>query len=270
MIEKYIGNGLSVYKIAKETKLSESTVTYWLKKYGLKTKFKSFTNGYHKKRGIPEVAIRKAIKESICLADVLRKLNLGSTGYTTIKRAIDKYEIDTSHFDPEEVARRRRDAMFRQPIPLQDMLVKNSSFRTRDLKNRLYKEGIKKRSCELCGQGERWNGGKMALILDHKNGDKTNNELANLRILCPNCNAIQSTHCVGNRVLKRYFCQQCGKRIKKTSKHCGECKGLVQRKVERPNCDILKMEVSRLGYSATGRKYGVSDNAIRKWLGEKK
>jgi transposase-like protein len=24
--------------------------------------------------------------------------------------------------------------------------------------------------------------------------------------------------------------------------------------------------VDQLGYSATGRKYGVSDNAIRKWL----
>lgn len=38
------------------------------------------------------------------------------------------------------------------------------------------------------------------------------------------------------------------------------------RKVERPPYDVLLTEIEELGYSATGRKYGVSDNAIRKWL----
>jgi transposase-like protein len=39
-----------------------------------------------------------------------------------------------------------------------------------------------------------------------------------------------------------------------------------RRKVERPSLEQLKKEVEELGYSATGRKYGVSDNSIRKWL----
>jgi len=39
-----------------------------------------------------------------------------------------------------------------------------------------------------------------------------------------------------------------------------------QRKVERPSFQALKNEVAKLGYSGTGKKYGVSDNAIRKWL----
>jgi integrase len=38
------------------------------------------------------------------------------------------------------------------------------------------------------------------------------------------------------------------------------------RKVERPSYEVLKGEVARLGFAATGRKYGVSDNAVRKWL----
>jgi hypothetical protein len=45
---------------------------------------------------------------------------------------------------------------------------------------------------------------------------------------------------------------------------------LYARKVERPSYDILVDEVAKLGYSATGRKYGVSDNCIRKWLIPKK
>lgn len=42
--------------------------------------------------------------------------------------------------------------------------------------------------------------------------------------------------------------------------------GLNQRRVERPSIEQLLEEVKRLGYAGTGRKYGVSDNAIRKWL----
>lgn len=41
---------------------------------------------------------------------------------------------------------------------------------------------------------------------------------------------------------------------------------LKQRKVERPPLEILLKEVEELGYLGTGRKYGVSDNAIRKWI----
>lgn len=42
---------------------------------------------------------------------------------------------------------------------------------------------------------------------------------------------------------------------------------LRKRKVEeRPTIEILKKEINELGYCGTGRKYGVSDNAIRKWL----
>jgi hypothetical protein len=39
-----------------------------------------------------------------------------------------------------------------------------------------------------------------------------------------------------------------------------------QRKTARPTYDALASDVKNLGYSATGRKYGVSDNAIRKWM----
>jgi hypothetical protein len=38
------------------------------------------------------------------------------------------------------------------------------------------------------------------------------------------------------------------------------------RKVERPPYEQLLAEVQTMGYGTVGRKYGVSDNAIRKWL----
>lgn len=38
------------------------------------------------------------------------------------------------------------------------------------------------------------------------------------------------------------------------------------RKVERPSYEILTHEIENLGYTGTGRKYGVSDNTVRKWV----
>ena len=38
------------------------------------------------------------------------------------------------------------------------------------------------------------------------------------------------------------------------------------RRVERPPYDALVAEIAATSYSAVGRRYGVSDNAIRKWV----
>jgi hypothetical protein len=80
-------------------------------------------------------------------------------------------------------------------INLCDILIENSSYSRASLKDRLYKEGLKKRECELCGQGEEWVGKKMSLILDHINGVNNDNRIENIRIVCPNCNATLDTHC---------------------------------------------------------------------------
>ena len=41
---------------------------------------------------------------------------------------------------------------------------------------------------------------------------------------------------------------------------------VAARTVERPPYEQLLREVAETSYRAVGRKYGVSDNAIRKWL----
>jgi transposase-like protein len=38
------------------------------------------------------------------------------------------------------------------------------------------------------------------------------------------------------------------------------------RKVERPPYEKLLAEIKATSYLAVGRKYGVSDNAVRKWV----
>jgi hypothetical protein len=40
---------------------------------------------------------------------------------------------------------------------------------------------------------------------------------------------------------------------------------ISQRKVIRPSYQELMLNIKDLGYVGTGKKYNVSDNAIRKW-----
>lgn len=64
---------------------------------------------------------------------------------------------------------------------------------------------------------------------------------------------------------------ECGELIYKSSDRCKKCSrkfvGIINRKIKnRPSIDELMNDIKNIGYMATGRKYGVSDNSIRKWI----
>ena len=70
------------------------------------------------------------------------------------------------------------------------------------------------------------------------------------------------------KVSKKYQkCENCFeiKSLNK-SKYCSKCSSIKQRRIERPNIEDLLKDIEEFGYLGTGRKYGVSDNAIRKWI----
>lgn len=212
--------------------------------------------------------IKEIVINSYSIRECLIKLNWNITGsnHKLLKKIIQDEGIDISHFDPH------RNNNIKEKKQLVDVLIINSVFNRTHLKERLYKEGLKTRECELCGQGEMWMGKKMSLILDHINGVNNDNRLENLRIVCPNCNATLETHCGRNtknsifNKNKEKTCS-CGNLIRSESDSCKKCSSIKIRKVkERPSYDTLRKDVSTLGYVKTGKKYGVSDNAIRKWL----
>lgn len=198
--------------------------------------------------------------------------------HATLRKYAGVWGIANGHFDPYanvrgEGAGRRR--------PLEEILVEHSTFSRNHLKDRLYEEGLKQPVCELCGQDEHWKGRVMSLILDHVNGVSDDNRLTNLRIVCPNCAATLDTHCARKRRLIRVEqdCVRCGRpfrphdgRQRYCSRECGmrwDRSGVARpasRKVDRPPYSQLLREVHAIGFSATGRRYGVTDNAIRKWL----
>ena len=61
------------------------------------------------------------------------------------------------------------------------------------LRKKLIEDGIKKEECEMCLLKE-WMGQKIVLELHHTDGNRFNNDLLNLQILCPNCHSLTPNH----------------------------------------------------------------------------
>ena len=73
------------------------------------------------------------------------------------------------------------------------MLVAGRLVKTSTLKRRLLREGVLRPRCAGCGL-ERWRDTPIPLELDHVSGDRSDNRLENLRLLCPNCHAQTETY----------------------------------------------------------------------------
>lgn len=142
-----------------------------------------------------EAQLRAAVGSEGSYAGVLRKLGLVAAGgnYDQLRAALRQHAIDISHFTGGGWNRGGVQKA-RVTIPLEQVLVANRPTRSHALKLRLIREGLKPAHCELCGWAQRAPDGRLPLELDHINGDKTDNRIVNLRVVCPNCHALQPTH----------------------------------------------------------------------------
>lgn len=207
-----------------------------------------------------------AVNNSITITDTIRKLGLRAAGgnFSTVKRYIKLYNIDTSHFDPDSV---RIKSFKKDKTPLEELLVQDSSARGTRLKEILIEAGLLSNVCSICGQEPSWNGKELKLQLDHINGVHTDNRLENLRIVCPNCHT--QTDTFAGKIIKTTNninkCSKCGKYILKGSNHCIDCHNILLRKVERPSKSELINLIENNTWVSIGKRFGVSDNAIKKW-----
>ena len=148
-----------------------------------------------RERRYNEEDLKEAVATSFSLAEVLRKLNLRAAGgnYDLLRRRIKEFNLDTSHFTGGAWLRGKTNQFVRQRS-LDEILVENSTYvSTQNLKQRLIREGIFEHRCASCGL-ETWLDNKIPLEMDHINGDRRDNRLENLRLLCPNCHALTSTY----------------------------------------------------------------------------
>lgn len=139
-------------------------------------------------------ALIEAVKQSTSLRQVLLMLNLspqGGGGYQTIQRRIKELELNTSHLTGKGWSKGKR-------FPVKDieklLVILERPVGSHALKKKLFKAGLKTPKCELCGWCEVSVDGRIPVELDHTNGNKLDNRIQNLRILCPNCHSLQITH----------------------------------------------------------------------------
>jgi 5-methylcytosine-specific restriction endonuclease McrA len=130
------------------------------------------------------------VKRSSSYKEVSERL--GIKRYTVTKY-IKNYDIDISHFRPGRGRLLTKD----------EVLLKNSKIRRGTVRNVIIRENLIEYKCGKCGQGPEWNGSELSLQLDHRDGDPSNNELSNLRFLCPNCHSQTSTYCGRNYKCRR-------------------------------------------------------------------
>ena len=250
-------------------------------------------------------------------------LQLGYSENSTdsVKKLIDKYQLDISHFKGQGWS---KDSVDMSIFQYNKSCKSDTMIRALTI--------LRGWKCEKCGRTE-WEGQQIPLCVHHIDGNHINNQIENLQVLCPNCHAQTDNYCGRNKskhppitdeqfiealrhttsirqalqklginyAAKYYYekahkliaensivqkpkkekqqktksrkkikiesnhCVDCGKIINNRSQRCEECEHKRQRKTEWPQRDELKDLIRTQSFSAIGKRYNVSDNAIRKW-----
>ena len=154
------------------------------------------------------------------------------------------------------------------------------------LKNKLVREGIKENKCECCGL-ETWLGLPVSFHLHHVDGNRRNNNIENILVLCPLCHSQTENYAgrkKGNKtktapkvvkIKTVVICEHCKRSFIQTKEHQKYCssdcyhKGSfggdrkTTRKFDVPIDDFRKLLVEK-SMEEIGRMFGVSGNAIKK------
>lgn len=148
-----------------------------------------------RKRSWTVQQLETAVAASFSFRQVLIKLGLREAGgnYEQIKKYIKENKLNIAHFKGCGWNLGLR-GIGKPIIPLEKILVNGSYFQSFKLKKRLFSVGLKPQYCEECGWAQKTTDGYLPLELDHINGDRHDNRLENLRVLCPNCHSLKPTH----------------------------------------------------------------------------
>lgn len=217
-----------------------------------------------------EKKVCELIPKCNSINEVLKILGHKGTSeyYRQIQTIITKYGLNTDHFGKlqknNKIEKRKTD----------DILIENIDINVSKLRDRLIKENIKKYECECCGLVE-WNGKPIPLQLHHINGNRKDNRLENLQILCPNCHAQTENFSKRKHLSNKNKCLICGCEISSKSKYCKKCYWEEIAKKHLHNYDkyteivekeTLLNDFKELGtFTGVGKKYNVSDNTIKNW-----
>lgn len=228
--------------------------------------------------------LQTAVDNSSSLAGVVRYLGMKWSGGTQchIKRRIQKFGIDFSHFTGQA---HNKGKVSLQKQHWSKILVKDRLDRREHairLRRALIESG-RDYKCAKCGLTE-WLGEVIILEVNHINRDSQDNTPENVEFICGNCHSqllgtngrkyplsiLKRTPSI--KILdtnsKRVAVCGCGKQISSRATQCKSCSSITKQigKTKRPSKEQLEEDFRLLkSFVQVGKKYGVSDNAVRKW-----
>ena len=151
--------------------------------------------------------LEELCKDSYSYAEVLRKADRkqGGGAQATLKRKIEEFDIDISHFTGQlwsKSPNQQDNKISREQYSLEEIFISNSPVTQKVMRGYVERHKLIEYRCEKCGCDGHWQDGIISLEIDHIDGDNTNNQLSNLRYLCPNCHALTDTYRGKNKALK--------------------------------------------------------------------
>lgn len=143
--------------------------------------------------------LKELCEDSYSYAEVLRKAGRKQGGGTqaTLRKKIEEFGIDISHFTGQrwqDSPNQADNHENREKYFLEEVFVKDSPVTQKVLRGYVKRHNLIPYKCQNCGCDGHWQNGIIALEIDHIDGDNTNNEMSNLRYLCPNCHALTDTY----------------------------------------------------------------------------
>jgi 5-methylcytosine-specific restriction endonuclease McrA len=191
-----------------------------------------------RRRSWTDADLIASVAESTSMAQVLRRLGLRAAGgnYEHVKVRVNSLQLGTGHWIGQAHLRGKTNPHVRRQ-PLQSILRRGTYYQSNKLRKRLLREAVLEPKCSNCG-GVEWLGKSIPLELDHIDGDKTNNQLDNLRLICPNCHALTPTY-----------------------------RGKNTRYPHIPAAEDVREGIKRYGSNAAyAREMNVSSDTVRSWL----
>jgi len=198
-------------------------------------------------------------------------LRIAGSNSATLKKILEYHGVDLTKLNANRESSRLKKIAEMTQMRGENRTyddIKSCNFST--LRKYILKNNLLEYKCQIpeCGNTGWHCGRPLTLEIDHIDGDRSNNELKNLRFLCPSCHSQTETFAGKSRIKRTVKFCKCGNKLGKDnlSGICKKCSfsGLEKIKKFEVTKEELESLVAEHSLLKIGEMFGVSDNAIRK------